>query len=241
MARSPFEDVLVTYPFWLLDVGPGDGFSLPILTPLFGFSSITAPSVAVETKEIRDGNFPLTKKVVVGGSAGEVTLSRGVVFYDSEFWRWLMMALMGDTSGSKFLGLIPIGGVTYRRDLLLIQYFSHINLNFGVPVAADNAILTAVGTVAGATALSGAASAFSGSSNSFVATTGLLAGATAGLGAAGVGPFEFAARVPARMWLLKGCIPTGWRPSGDFDASSNNVSIAELTLAVNIPEEFSLG
>lgn len=39
--------------------------------------------------------------------------------------------------------------------------------------------------------------------------------------------------LPRRIINLSGCLPVAWKPSGDFDASSSDISIEELTLAVN--------
>jgi hypothetical protein len=54
------------------------------------------------------------------------------------------------------------------------------------------------------------------------------------------GPFEFAIRVPARAYLLKGCIPTKWRSGNNFDAMDGSVSIAELDFSCEMVEEISL-
>jgi len=54
------------------------------------------------------------------------------------------------------------------------------------------------------------------------------------------GPFEFAIRVPAKAYLLKGCIPTKWRAGNSFDAMSAAVSIAELDFSCEMVEEISL-
>jgi phage tail-like protein len=39
--------------------------------------------------------------------------------------------------------------------------------------------------------------------------------------------------IPRRIILLEGCIPISWKPSSDFDATSSEVSIEELTMAVS--------
>ena len=52
---------------------------------------------------------------------------------------------------------------------------------------------------------------------------------------------EFAARIPGRAWVLKKCRPTRYKPGTDFDGMSQEVSIAELDLAVEEFEEFSVG
>jgi len=50
-----------------------------------------------------------------------------------------------------------------------------------------------------------------------------------------------AVRVPARAWLLYGCLPTRYKGGADMDASSGDVSIAELDIQPRSFEEFSLG
>lgn len=55
------------------------------------------------------------------------------------------------------------------------------------------------------------------------------------------GGLEFVARLPGRAWLLKNCRPSRYRPGSDFDAMSQEISIAELTLSIEEMEEYSLG
>ena len=50
-----------------------------------------------------------------------------------------------------------------------------------------------------------------------------------------VGPFDIYPKVPARAFLLRGCVPTGYKSSNDFDSSSAAISISELTME---PESF---
>jgi phage tail-like protein len=47
--------------------------------------------------------------------------------------------------------------------------------------------------------------------------------------------------VPAKAWLLKGCIPIRYKSGSDFDALGGEISIAELTLRPTLINEFSLG
>jgi hypothetical protein len=212
MSRSPFSDYLQVYPFWLMDLGPSDTVALPLLTPLYGFSSITAPEITLETQEVIDGTFFLNKKAIKRGNVGNITLSQGITFYNSDF------------------------------SLMLIQYMSRVSFNVrprGESAASDVlAGLTSALVVGGA---AGTAAGLDGSSAGAAVVSGLLAGFGAALGAAGVGPFEFAARVPAKAWILKNCIPVRWKSGNDFDAQSNSISIGELELAVEIIEEFAMG
>ena len=52
---------------------------------------------------------------------------------------------------------------------------------------------------------------------------------------------DLVSRVPARSWMLSGCIPTHYKASTDFDPLSSDISIMELTLQPQTIEEFSLG
>lgn len=46
--------------------------------------------------------------------------------------------------------------------------------------------------------------------------------------------------LPARAWLLLGCLPVRYKASTDFDASSGEVSVMELELSIDRLEEFSV-
>lgn len=243
MARTPLTDFLQNYAFWLIDIGPQDNAGVPLLFPLLGFSAITSPEYTIETFEIAEGNALTSKKAIKKASASNITLSRGVPFYDSDFFRWTINAITGETGGAKFLHIpgVEIGGPSYRRNLLLIQYFPHL-----VFFKSDepNADLAKVGnTILGLSttlSLAGTTAALEGTEGGFLVGVGTLTAAGTALAAAGIGPFELAQRVPARSWLLKGCIPTRYKATSDFDALSGAVGIAELELAVEFWEEISL-
>ena len=114
--------------------------------------------------------------------------------------------------------------------------FSRININGFF--SSDPLIATAI--AAGAVTLTAAAFGAAGGAG---AGSAFLAGAAATGGAmyAGIGPFEFANRLPARAWLLHGCLPIRYLAGSDFDASSGAVSIQELEVQPEYIEEFSLG
>ena len=61
--------------------------------------------------------------------------------------------------------------------------------------------------------------------------------------AASGGPFsfEFVKRVPARGWLLKGCLPANYKAASDFDAMSQDISVASLELEIEEMDEITLG
>jgi phage tail-like protein len=56
-----------------------------------------------------------------------------------------------------------------------------------------------------------------------------------------VGPFELLTQIPARAWILYGCLPTGYKPGSDFDATASEISMMELTVDPERVEEISLG
>ena len=56
-----------------------------------------------------------------------------------------------------------------------------------------------------------------------------------------LGPFEFTPRMPAKAWILYGCLPARYKSGGDMDASDANISIQELELSVEYLDELSLG
>jgi phage tail-like protein len=235
--RSVLFDRLQNFPFWLFDVAPIEALSLPIFTPLMGFASCSMPEIRLEVQDIPDGNWFFKRKVVTGAEVATLTLTRGATFIDSDFYRWLMAALTGDTSGKRYnlpgalSNLLQIGGPTPRRRLVLVQFFSRS------PFANKN--VTAAATALGLSALAGVAATGTGLGAAQAAGQVALTTAAA-FSSNGIGPFEFAPRLPARAWLLHGCLPSRYKPGGDLDASDSGISIAELDIEVEMAEEISL-
>jgi hypothetical protein len=246
-ARSAVNDFISDSRFALFDVAPIDSaLALPIFIPLLtGFSAVTAPEMTIETMEIAEGNSTFHKQVLKGASVGAISISRGVRFYDSDFWRWAMSAAKGDTgstvdpSTNNLTRAGEIGGVSYRRTMLLVHFFRTFGIGLGGnagsgPNAAQNANVAAA--IAGGVAIS--------------ATTGALAGTAAGIAAGAQfaaldvwqGQFDdsTSVQVPARAFLLRGCIPTRYKTGSDFDANSGQISVQELEFAVESFEEISL-
>lgn len=244
MARTSLSDYFQTFPFWLMDIAPIEPLSLPLFTPLMGFSSISAPEMTLEIHEIQEANNLFTRKIVKRADAGTVTLMRAAKWYDSDFYRWTMAALTGDTGGRGTTPALAVGGSTPRRDLLLIQFLSR------TPIPSPGAESAAA---AGLLAIQGSATAFAnvgvgraGNVASIAATTAGLLGATGGGLGAGVmgsnyGPPDFAPRIPGKAWILYGCVPSRFKPVSDFDALSSDVSLSELEVAVERWDEISLG
>lgn len=238
MSRSRLLDVLQSHLFWAFDASNS---GVPVFNPLFGFSKISAPEITTELETFKDGTFLWNRSVVKGGSVGPVLFERAASMFDADFYDWIMFTLNGnkDFEDGGTLGKISAfltngGKVSPRRNLLIVQ-FTNINIgNVG-----NNASIRDKGiAVAGALAVGSlAAIAFGGGIG------GLAAGAAAGAGSAmiGLGPFQFATRVPARAWLLHNCLPTRYKAGSDFDAGTASVSLQELEVQPEFIEEFSLG
>jgi hypothetical protein len=187
--------------------------------------------------DVVEGNWYFPRKVLKRFSINNITLQRGVTWYDSDFWKWMIAAITGDMtdlSSLPFLGMIPgpplESGPTYRRLLVLIQYFPHLYMGSDSVTISILENLGTTGIVAGAAGLGG----------DIPATLPLISTGLAALFKSVVGPFELAGRVPARVFVLKGCVPVRYKTGGDMDALSGAVSIAELDLAIEMMEEVSL-
>jgi hypothetical protein len=162
----------------------------------------------METQAIQEGNWYFPRQVVKSGAIQEITISRAISYYESDFWSWFMSAVTGGKNYS-------VGGITYRRTLLLLHYFAHNPL--GGAGSAIGALSNLLATVL--------------ATNSIANVAGAGIGAVASLTGKNlnIGPFEFVARVPARAYILKDCVPTSWKGGSDFDAMRGDVSIAELS------------
>lgn len=112
MARTTLDDFYQSHRFHLFDISPSSafgGFGAPFLalSPQIGFSSVTAPTLTLETEEIRPGNTPFPVEVVKGSKVEAMTLQRGVFVGDNEFYTWIRQAQYGRGK--------------YRRNLLLVH------------------------------------------------------------------------------------------------------------------------
>lgn len=232
MSRGPLTDYLQEHTFWLMDFAPVGSLSAPLFLPMAGFSSISSPEMQLETKEVPDGNWPFRRTVVVGAKVSPVRLARGVTAYDSDFYRWGMAAAMGDTGGRpNSIFRIEVGGPTPRRTLLLIQFMAHT----------PGPTRQAAEGIAFAASMTGLMASAATMEKSVVG--GIRAASVVGvpvLNELEGGAFEFKARVPAKAWVLSGCIPTRWKAGGDFDAKSAEISIAEIEVQPDMIEEVSL-
>lgn len=230
--RSALTDYLQNYPFWLMDIAPISPLAIPLFTPLLGFSSISAPEVNIEIQDITEANWFFKRKVVKGGDVGNMTLMRASKWYDSDFYKWTLAALAGNTGGRGSLRALSTGGATPRRDLLLVHFLSRSPLPAGAELGAAAA--------AGVLALQGTATALT-LGRPAIGVGANIASIASSVAGAPLGPFEFAPRIPAKAWVLYGCIPARYKPAGDFDATDAGISIQELEIAVESWDELSLG
>lgn len=203
MARLSLTDYLQNHTFWLMDIGPINARALPVLTPLYGFSSITAPALTAQVKTIKPGNHVHAVTVVTGAEEAPITLQRGAGLGDAEFYRWIKACISGNPANRS--ALAGFGTIVFvRRNLLLIQFLPRL------PFTTGGTTLNSVG-----------------------AGGGLLGGFLQSLIPA---PFEGGLRLPARAWVLKGCLATKYKAGSTFNATDASVSVMELEV---IPEEVS--
>lgn len=229
MARNALTDFLSDANFWLVDVAPIETISAPLFLPIAGFHGISMPEISLETQDIASANSYFHKKVVKKGDVSSITLQRGARFFDSDFYNWTMTALSGDTANpavnfrAGVASLIGgIGGPTPRRNLLLVHFFRNFPIPLG-PIPTDGARVAA--TVAAAAGTAALATAFGGVSSALFAAGSFV---------------DSVPKLPARAWLLNGCLPTRYKPGSDFDASSGQISMMELEVAIESMEEISL-
>lgn len=160
-------------------------------------------------------------------TVGAITLTRGVLFMDSDFYKWALRTVEG-------LG-------TIKRDLMLIHYFSISPVTLAIQAAKRPEL---IGTALASAGIGGAMMAQIIRNIPPAALTDFLATQGAGLTAEVVSqvtgynpPVEHAQRFPAKAWILRQCKPTRWKASSDFDAASGDVAIAELEVQPHRVEE----
>jgi len=107
MARDQITDFLLSNRFHLLDV------SLtipPVLIPIWGFTSISAPEMTVSYREIKEGNYEFPRKVVERASVSVLTLENGSQIFNSGFWDWISKMPEGNYE-KKDLLLMHLTGI----------------------------------------------------------------------------------------------------------------------------------
>ena len=163
--------------------------------------------------------------------------------FDADFYDWIMFTLHGNkdfedggTLGKVANFLTGGGRVSPRRNLLIVQ-FSNMNIANAASSAQKIAGMAEIAYLT--TLISGGGGFFSSAATAAVA--GGLAAAGGSSAPVALGPFQFAMRVPARAWLLHGCLPIRYKSGSDFDAMTSAISLQELEVMPEHVEEFSLG
>ncbi len=123
MAEDRYQrvfDKLPNYRFHLMDMS----FTTPVVLNLsYGFKSITAPGITLETKDITQGNQEYKRSVVLKASVEDITLEKGVSIFNSDFYDWVVQVIRGTPD--------------QRRNLMLIQFSDtsmangRVDLNLG--------------------------------------------------------------------------------------------------------------
>jgi len=119
VARSSASDPLLSFNFALIDV-PVAGL-LPLAFPLktvqsalesgtfIGFQAIDMPEVTLETKQIKEGNWPRIHKVSMGfANAGQVTLRHAVLPYNTDMYYWFLQAMWGRVQPRRTLLVVHL-------------------------------------------------------------------------------------------------------------------------------------
>lgn len=212
MPRSWLTDPLQNHLFWAFDIPYSEGkLSVPILTPLFGFSSITAPSISLEMSTFKDGTYIYNRNVVKSANVAPITFQRAATIYESDFYNWIKLAIHGQGGDAASIGWDALSNRRVRRDLVIIQ-FTRVN--------ADSTIVSAIDAL------------------SSISSSAAEAGISNVSGGMGLGPFAYARRVPGRAWRLYECLPTKYTAAEQFDAKSAEVSIMSLEVLPEYIEQY---
>jgi phage tail-like protein len=214
-ARTQLDDSLLSYEFHLIDVDMRPPFNPPfVLWPAAGFDTITAPEMTVETEDISEGTSDYTYKVLKRASVSDLTLTKGVSMFNTDFWRWITGGLSGknETSFGLTANIAPVPPAR-RRNLMLLQS-SGLSVDGIVSILENGTIMEKINA---ATLLPAAA------------VTGAVSGAVSLL-SQGVFDLNMLA-VPGRAYMLFDCMPIRYKVGTDFNASEAAVSVEELDLA----------
>lgn len=138
MARAEITDPLMSHNFALIEIPvlTEPGFitaftakairSALINKNFVSFQSISMPSVELQTKEIQEGNWPMTRYVPLGPtSAGSVTLSHAVFPDGIDMFLWMRQSIFGIGAPRRDLLVVHLGidKLIPRRIIRLIECF----------------------------------------------------------------------------------------------------------------------
>jgi len=221
MPRQRINDRLLACNFHLLDVDFSLNVPPWVFTPSAGFSSITAPEMTIEFEEIDEGNGLFPYKVLTKGTVNTITLQRGVSAFNSDFWRWIVSCQQGNKNTAA-TALEFIKGAFYpsakRRNIMIL----HLS---GMSFDAVKDALRSGGTDAIRGGLYSPAGAITRALEEVSSTAGM---ADIGLKS-----------IPAKAYILRGCLPVRYKVGSDFDATASDVSLEELEITYHHFEEFA--
>ena len=169
----------------------------------------------VETESFKDGTFLYPRHVVKGAEVGTIRFERAATIFDSDFYDWVSHAIYGEKP------LARVSRPSFRKNILVV-HFTRIN-----PLINTSASSIVAGLVATATTA--------------IPQLGVAAATVATAVGALIGPFEFAARLPGRAWMLHNSIPIRYKAGSDFNALSPGVSLMELDVQPEYVSEYSFG
>lgn len=103
--RNRVSDFLMNFHFHVWDVS----FSTPtVLTPVFGFRSVTTPEINVTTKNVKEGTFEYPRHIAQSAEVSPIELHQGARFFNSDFYDWVRQTVRGVSN--------------MRKNLLIIHY-----------------------------------------------------------------------------------------------------------------------
>ena len=168
MARAQSSDFLQNFRFHVrATLAGGAGNPIGLTRPELGeagFQSVTIPDVTFEAAEYREGIYKYTKKFAGPATFSDVSLMRGVIATDTQFYDWAMRSTQGEE---------------YRADLEIL-HFSRADYPTGGGKT-ENVTLP---------------------------------------------------DTPSRVIKCWECIPIRGKPSADMDATTGEVSMAEMDIAL---------
>jgi phage tail-like protein len=119
VARSENSDPLLAHNFALIDV-PVPGL-LPLAFPVktitsaietgsfIGFQAISMPEMTLETKQVKEGNWPLLHNIPMGFvNAGTVTLRQAVLPINTDMYYWFLQAMWGRVAPRRNLVVVHL-------------------------------------------------------------------------------------------------------------------------------------
>lgn len=201
-----------------------------VMSPQAAFSEVGEPSLTLETIDVKSGTSHYPRKVVKGASYDNITLSKGLLTGDQEFYDWIMQAVSGRGQYRRKLGLVQIHGLPPRfSGSELPGGFSPDAFDYGF-LQSYTSIMTIAALAFEAQDIDSAGQLRSNAVESFASGVGYVNAVLGGQ------------HIPAcRIWTLYDCIPVSYKAGDGFSATSDDVTIASLEIAVDGFDEYSFG